>query len=167
MALIIETGTIVSNANSYGDLAGLRAFATARGIDLVPAADADLDVHMIKAMDFIEAKRARFKGIKATATQSTQWPRIGVEIDDYALESNKIPRELIYCQFFLALESYLGNDLLPTRLPSDKGLLTGSDVGGAIKKTFEYPDKIVNPVFTKAMSVLSPLMNASNRVYRS
>jgi len=53
MALIIEDGTLVANADSYVTLAVARAFAEKRG--LVPVATDALEADLIKAMDFIES----------------------------------------------------------------------------------------------------------------
>ena len=56
MTLIVETGSIVSGANTYVDLADVRAFASARGIT-VSTDDTTLEQQIIKAMDYVESKR--------------------------------------------------------------------------------------------------------------
>ena len=51
MALIIENGTIVANANSYATVAELRGYAALRGAT-VPTDDAQCEYMLIKAMPF-------------------------------------------------------------------------------------------------------------------
>ncbi len=88
MAIIVETGAIVSGANSYVSEAELTAFASARGITLV----GDEEELLIKAMDYIES--LGFKGVKFTQLQPLQWPRANVYIDGYYFSTVSIPNEL-------------------------------------------------------------------------
>lgn len=88
MAIIVEDGSIVTNANSYVSEAELTSFAADRGITLT----ADEDELLIKAMDYIES--LDFQGIKVSRDQPLQWPRAYVTIDQYYFPSNEIPKEL-------------------------------------------------------------------------
>lgn len=110
MDLIVETGAIVENANSYVDLAYARAYATARGLALSDVDDT-LEAQLITAMDYLEALRSQYQGTKLG---SLQWPRYGVFIDGVELASNTIPRELKDAQCRLAFEVSSGVDLMPT-----------------------------------------------------
>lgn len=93
MALIIEDGTGVTNANSYETLVNIRAFATARG-ETLPTDDTELEALVIDAMDYIESFRSRFKGSKVSPTQPLQFPRNNVVIEGYNYPSNEIPNDL-------------------------------------------------------------------------
>jgi hypothetical protein len=89
MTLIIETGAIVSGADSYVSASDYEAWATARGIEF----DSDLVEQQIRrAMDYIES--LRFTGHKSTKDQPLQWPRVGVIVDGYELDYNQIPEQL-------------------------------------------------------------------------
>ena len=110
MALIVETGEIVENANSYVDLAYARAYATARGLALSDADDT-LEAQLITAMDYLEALRSQYQGTKLG---SLQWPRYGVFIDGVELASDTIPKELKDAQCRLAFEVSSGVDIMPT-----------------------------------------------------
>lgn len=88
MAIVVEDGTIVANANSYVSEATLTAYATARGITLT----GDLEELLIKAMDYIES--LDFIGVKYTRDQGLQWPRADVVIDYYYRDVDYIPTEL-------------------------------------------------------------------------
>ena len=82
MALVIEDGTIVAEANSYVTVEEARAFALLRGV-ILSAVDADVEILIIEAMDYVEAKGSKFKGMKYTRDQDLQWPRSGATVDGY------------------------------------------------------------------------------------
>jgi len=90
MALIVEDGSLVSNANSYISVADYIAWADARGFayDALPA----LEHKILRAMDFVES--LDFIGEKSIETQALQWPRDYVFIDGYSIESDQIPKEV-------------------------------------------------------------------------
>lgn len=108
MAIIVEDGTIVANANSYVSEADLTAYATQRGITLT----AGKEQLLIKAMDYLET--LNYIGTKKTEGQSLQWPRDEVYIDGYYIESTTIPQELKNAQMMLAIEIDSGNNPLST-----------------------------------------------------
>lgn len=156
MALIIEDGTIVANANCYGTVADFRTYCTLRGIT-APTADDDIEVLLIKAMDYIEAQHSRFQGIITDTDQTLQWPRQGVYINGLSVNSNTIPRELEYGLYALAAEANAGNDLLPTRLPSTKGVVSKEKIG-SIEVVYESSKTAgFTPGFAKADALLSHL----------
>lgn len=118
MALTVENGTNVANANSYASLSTLRAYALARGVT-ISAVDATLEAEALKAMDFIESFRSQFQGVKTyqapTYTpQTLQFPRsyskdsgTGIYIDCEQIDNDVIPQELIniQCQVVMAIEA--------------------------------------------------------------
>ena len=110
--LIVENGTIVEDANSYVSDAEYVAYASQRSY--VIGTDADTrENELIKAMDYLEKYRDRFKGLKVSGSQSLQWPRYGVYLDSFQLDSNLIPRELKRSQMELAILS-IDSDLAPS-----------------------------------------------------
>lgn len=90
MALIVEDGSLVSNANSYVSIDDFIAWADARGFtyESYPT----IQQKILRAMDFIES--LDFIGEKSIETQALQWPRDYVFIDGYSIESNQIPKEV-------------------------------------------------------------------------
>lgn len=161
MAVIVEDGTGLEDANSYVDEAEARAYAEARGIEL-PADDAEVSAMLIAAMDYLEAQRQRFQGSKThPGVQALQWPRTGVILDcSYALPGNVIPSELKQAQMALALEVHAGNKLLPSsdgRVVKkekvdviEREFMTGSDLGrqGLPAPSFPLVDGLLAPLFT-------------------
>ncbi len=90
MAIIVEDGTGVANANSYVSEADLITYAAARGVTILPA---NTEEFLIRAMDYIESRS--FKGLKLRQDQELQWPRTDVVIDSFLNRSDNIPDELI------------------------------------------------------------------------
>ena len=120
MALIIEDGTVVTDANSYVTTTYLETYCTARGITLT----ADSEELLIKAMDYIES--LQFIGIKSTSDQPLQWPRYDVVIDGYSLLVTTIPNQLLKGQCEVAIAIDQGNGPLATVNRSKKRVKAGA-----------------------------------------
>ncbi len=151
--LVVEDGTIVNGANSYATLVEARAYALARGVTL-SAVDAVLDSQMIKAVDYLESKRARYQGSKVDASQALQFPRSGVVIDGLEVAADAIPALLKSAQIQLAMQISAGVDLMPTTT----GPFVIEDTVGPL--TTKYSDKVgVNalPEIPAVDALLDPL----------
>lgn len=153
MAIVVEDGTIVANANSYVTVAETTAYATARGVTLDE--DSVVETQLIRAMDYLEAQGASYKGCKVNpAEQVLQWPRKGVEIEGTDYPSNKIPNTLKQAQMRLVVELTNGVDIMPTRS------------GGFVKREkvdvieTEYSEAVgvgIAPEMTAVDALLQPL----------
>ena len=157
MALIQEDGSNVAGANTYGTTTGLCAYASLRNVQIT-GTDTAIEAYLIHAMDYIEGQHARFQGMITTDGQPLQWPRVEVYIDRLPVNSDEIPNQLIYAQYALAMESFAGNDLLPTRQPTDPAQFTRQKLGPL---ELEYSEPKVSrsftPAFSKADALLSQL----------
>ena len=120
MAIIVENGTGVADANSYVSEADLTAFATSRGITLTQ----DEDILLLIAMDYIES--LNFKGLKVERNQALQWPRVDVYYDNYYADSNVIPNELKNALMQCAIAVDQGNDPAQDLVRSVKRQKVGS-----------------------------------------
>ena len=117
MAIIVEDGTEVANANSYAAHTDLSDYADLRNITL--SIDQDVrEGYLIEAMDFIA--NFNWKGERLTTTQPLAWPRSGVVRDGQFLPHDEIPRELFYGQLALAIAA-INNTLMPTLAANAKG----------------------------------------------
>lgn len=157
MALVVEDGSIVANADSYADLAFARDYATARGVTL-PADDAEAEALAYKAMDYLEGKRGEFQGDKADPlNQSLQWPRKNVKIDCVDFPVDAIPKELKQAQARLMMEASAGVEIQPTRT----GGFVIEDTTGPL--TTKYSERIgvsAEPTITAVDALLEPLFKA-------
>lgn len=108
MPLIIETGSIVPNADSYVTRADYITYAAARGVTV---ADVDAtDVTLRKAAQFIDSHESNLKGMRVQRDQPMAFPRIGAYIDGWHWNSEEIPRQVILAQLNIALDMEAGID---------------------------------------------------------
>lgn len=113
MALIIEDGTIVANANSYITDAEFTAYADARGYTY-PALAADREPLIIKANDYIQSVESKMQGQRTTPeTQELAYPRQNVYLYCTRIASDSIPKTLknAQCEAAIAVND---SDLLIT-----------------------------------------------------
>lgn len=158
MTIIVETGAIVTGANSYVTLAETRAYALARGVTL-SATDSVVEILLVKSMDYLEAQRNRYQGVKMLAAQPLQWPRSGVVVDGYSVAYNEIPQILKNAQMQLAMDA-VSYDLQPNRIPNSKGAVIEERIEGAVSRKYAEPASI-NPRYLKAEQLLAPLYGVS------
>jgi len=90
MALIIEDGSVVPNANSYITVDEFKDWADERGISY--GTDQAVEQAIYRAMDWFE--RQFFIGNKANENQPLQWPRTEALIDGYYADATEIPKEV-------------------------------------------------------------------------
>lgn len=154
MSLIIEDGTGVSGANSYATVAEARAYAALRALSL-PVPDADVEVLLVKACDFLETLEDRYQGTRTQSANPLAWPRALVYLFNATspLADTAIPSILKTAQCQLAFEAN-SIDLLPTG--------TGREVikekVDVIEREFKpMGSTAITPVLTKALAILEPL----------
>lgn len=110
--LIVETGLIVNNANSYCDLDYIKHYCISRGLDL-PANDVEITVAALLAMNYIESKAEKFMGHLTQTSQDLQFPRKLLKINNYLRASDEIPKELKDAQSHATYLIANGEDLQP------------------------------------------------------
>lgn len=113
MALIVENGEGLTNAESYASIAYADAYFNARMTANWDSSDSHKEMLLRLATDHIDAVYGqRFKGTKGSLTQALQWPRVGVWVDGYEYPSDEIPTEIMRacCEFAHAANT---SELLP------------------------------------------------------
>lgn len=153
MALIIEDGTGVDNANSYISVAEARSFASLRSL-ILPANDSAVEVLIVKAFDYLES--LDYKGNHANPPQSAEFPRRDLYLQGVLFAENEIPNKLKQAQSQLTFEA-VNTDLQPTG--------NGKEV---IKEKVDvvevqYSEKGINvarPTFTTVNSFLKDLLKS-------
>ena len=108
MSITVEDGTLVADANSYVSRADYIAYAASVGVTI--ADDADADIELIKAAQFIDSHEANLKGVRVERDQAMAFPRYGVTIDGWAWGEDEVPRAVILCQLNLAVDIHAGID---------------------------------------------------------
>ncbi len=151
MSVVVENGSVVEGANSYGDETGLGTYSVARGITITGNATTLL----IHAMDSIESKN--FIGDKFSNDQPLQWPRINVYIDGFLQDSDVIPQSLIEAQYETAIALNAGHDPLAATVVGVKR----KKVYGAVE--IEYKDNSSSaPIVLTINNKLSKLLKGNS-----
>ena len=133
MALVVETGAIITGADTYVTRAAYIAHAATRGITVADATAADTE--LVKAAEFIGTYEQRLKGYRVTREQPLAFPRYDVVIEGFSWASIEIPRQVILCQLAVALDIHAGID--PYNPPANPNQAVRSKrVEGAV--TVEY-----------------------------
>lgn len=151
MALTVETGEGLENADSFVELVEVRAFATSRGVTL-PTDDSELEVLVRKAHDYLLFQEPRFQGRRTTATQALPFPRCGVVLYGTTVEDNVIPVALKTAVCQIVNESLNVEELLPAS--TEKPIL--QETVGPL--TTRYADTGVAtplPILPKVLAYLS------------
>lgn len=156
MALVVETGAIVTGANTYVSLADFKAWADARGITY--GTDEVVTQQIYRAMDYIES--LDFKGLKHTETQPLQWPRDMVYIDGYSVDSDEIPNQLKLA-VYEAIKVEIDGD---SRLSPDEREVISEKID-SISVTYKSSTgmKRATPALTKALQKLTEPMSLVSR----
>lgn len=97
MAIIVEDGTGKADSNSYVSVSEFNTFSQDRGVSYT----GNVESLLIKSMDYVES--LSFKGYRLSYDQNLSFPRSGVVIDGFELESSTIPRELKNMQMATAM----------------------------------------------------------------
>ena len=156
MALVVETGVGLHNADSFISLDDARAFAANYGITL-PTNDTAAEVALRQGCQYVELQQKCFNGSRLTSTQSLSWPRTGAT-NAYGAEyaDGDIPPQLGFAQVYAAAEYAAGKDVRA----SDDGLSVASkEVTGAVAVSYFNNGKTGKAItITKSLDALAPLM---------
>ena len=156
MALVVESGVGLADADSFISLEGARAFAAKFGITL-PADDAAAEVALRQGCQYVELQQKRFSGSRLTTTQALSWPRTGAT-NAYGVEyaDSDMPAQLGYAQVYAAAEYAAGTDV---RATDDGKAIASEEVTGAVAVSYFNNGKTGGTVvITRAMDALSPLL---------
>lgn len=113
MTIIVEDGTGLADAESYASVAYADAYFSSRNVSNWDGSDAHKEGLLRIATEYIDSVFGqRFKGTRNTITQALQWPRDGVSVDGFDLDSDVIPVNLMRATCEIAMQAN-HTDLLP------------------------------------------------------
>ena len=99
MPLIVETGAVVANANSYASLDTVTAYHQARGNSDWLHSSEDAEPAILRAMDYLESLPwigKEYDGpVGATGHQPLQWPRVRVVVNGYTWGCDEVPPQVV------------------------------------------------------------------------
>ena len=156
MALIIEDGTGVANAQAWSDAADCITFATTYYGSSLTGSTAEKEATILRTVNYMNA--LNWKGATTFGrAQELAWPRTGVT--DIGI--NEIPREIIKAQHILARAEHAR---IGTLAPAGSvaGQVTREKVDGVVDITYAETDGNVENqrvTVTDAMDLLAPFLN--------
>lgn len=165
MALVIEDGTGIAGATSFVTVAEFRAYATQRGIAL-PVADADVEIPLIKAMDYLANFEPRMSGVRIEEDQALFWPRRPDPPQTPAPSwQGTVPSTWKVMQMKLAIYA-LGGALIVAERPEDRGAVKAVTVGpikteyaggaaGSSQPRFRDVDALLSPWLKSAIGAVT------------
>lgn len=113
MALVVETGSGLSTAESFCSVADADARHTAFGNSAWTGTEAEKEAALRRATAFMEQRyRDRWKGTRLFRAQALSWPRYGAIVDDFDVDSTVVPAEVKNACADLAVKA-LAEDLNP------------------------------------------------------
>lgn len=132
MPLIVETGAIVPNADSYISLADARALAANYGLEL-PADDTAAEVALRNGATYVGLAEPQMCGRRVSAEQSLAYPRTGVTLNGFPVANNAIPKQVVLAQVIAAATYGAGTEV---RANSDGRSVQTERVEGAVTVTY-------------------------------
>lgn len=109
MALVIEDGSGVADAEAYISVADADAYFAARGNAAWAALDtAGKEQALRRGADYLETAYA-WRGQRATTTQALSWPRSCVVVDGVEVPSDAVPQAIQRANAELAVRASAGD----------------------------------------------------------
>jgi|CXWL01.1.fsa_nt_gi hypothetical protein len=138
MAITVEDGTGLANANTYATWAELGTYFTARGIVTTGKTQSQWEGYLVQATDYID-RHWQFQGIRLTATQALLWPRSYI-YDDRGTAITGLPLPVKNAAIEYAYQLSLGNTLFlnPTVDASGARVISERKVVGPIEKSVTF-----------------------------
>ena len=157
MALIVETGEGLANADSLVTLAEARAFAESRGLSLA-SVDATLEAQIRLAHDYLLANEFRLAGCRRTEGQALSYPRYNYALYGYAVASGTIPQGIKNVITQLVIE---GSEI--ELLPSTDGKVVVQETVGPISTTYAQSGVSGgHPTFPRVEALLAPFLSGGD-----
>lgn len=127
MAIVVEDGTGLANADALISVAFLQSYADARGEDYSPYITAQQEQAIVRASDYI-SESFRWKGFKlkdrgnAAGEQALAWPRSWVtDRNDFPVDDDKVIVEVQKATAIVALYELANpGGMNPTFTPHDR-----------------------------------------------
>lgn len=176
MALTVEDGTGLEDAESYVSVADVDAYITAgyaadsTAAQWVAAATGEKEEALRRATAYLDGHYlGDWKGTRNLKAQALAWPRTGgVDVDGYSIDSSSVPKNLEHAAAEVAIETVTRtSELDPAQTdPStlDKELLKIGPI--TIAEDFSSPKSSsleISQRFPKVDRLLTDLISSSNR----
>jgi hypothetical protein len=162
MALVVENGTGMSNAESYVSVADADAYHVAHtgSTTWAAASNTAKEIALRRATSYVDEKWAdQWKGSRMAFSQALRWPRVGaLDLDGLLIPTAPIPVRLRNAVAEIAAEIIDGTDPDPTE--TNEGATTSESISVgpiSISESFSGSSS-QQPKFTKAARMVADLI---------
>jgi hypothetical protein len=171
LALIVEDGSGLPDADSYDSVANIGSYLAAYGDTAwALAALADQEVAARKATRYVDLRgQGRWEGSVRTIGQALAHPRIGLAVDGYAVASDVVHIWVRQATAIMASQALAGVDLW-VNIAAGAGALTAKSIRVGpieISSSFLGGGASVTTVFRLADDLLAPFMRAGLEIVRA
>ena len=170
MALVVEDGTGLTNAESYISEADVDTYFSVRGnpSTWTAATTPEKEAALRRGAQYLDAQYGlRWLGARTNETQALNWPRAGiVDQDGFAIDDDAMPQALLDASAEAALR-HLGEDdgLLPD--VDEPGIEREKIKAGPVESDVTYAGSNTGlKRFTLIDKLLAPLISGGTRVDR-
>lgn len=160
MSLVVEDGTGLTDADSYGSAAAFETWCERRNRDLTSYNDDQIEGALRGGFLYINTKN-RYKAITLTSAQSGEFPREGL-VDWNGRSVMGVPQRVIWSNFELAWAQLVSGQDLYQDL--DRGGKVTSESVGPISVAYAF-DAPAGKVFFAAMKLLEPYVRDVGQAY--
>lgn len=169
MALVVEDGTGLANADSFISVADADAYHARYGnTGWLSADQVEKEVHLRRGLRYLVTRNeGRWEGQKKADAQALPFPRYGVyDADGLWVDENSVPRAIAEAQAELALRSLAGEDLQPDL--EDGAVKRERLKAGSVEEEVEYVGgKRETKSFSVVEAMLAPFLRRPGRLVRS
>lgn len=151
-----------ATADSFGELAAIKARWDDVGYDYSSSNDAEIERAARRGADAIEMYRTRFVGQPSSATQRLYFPAVGSDRDGLSLPDGAIPINVFFAQCEAAFRELITpNCLTPdVVLAGSSGQLKRRKVGQIEREFFQAKDASdIIPTLTSVENLLARYLN--------
>lgn len=163
MALVVEDGTGLADAESLASEAEYRARQAKLGVDVTSEAQADVEARLRKATEFMARYRDRWSGYRATSTQALDHPRVDMPIRD-TIAGGFYPSTVVHALAknacidlaYKAKDGPLEADLEP-RIKREKTDVLETEFDVSSPQEVRYPaiETLLKPLFSQSGSSIT------------
>ena len=157
MALIVEDGTVVADADSFSSLIDARALAVNYGLTL-PTDDTEAEVILRQGYLNLLQRERTLQGSRISAVQTGIYPRSNVQNNCFPVDSDAIPNEVKLAQIYASDAINSGAE---TNNINTGERLSGFNVQGVYSETYQDGSRqSTNPSIQGVYNQLYPLTKA-------
>lgn len=174
MAIVVEDGTGLSNADSYQSIVTIEAYFDAYGLDRTKwdalSTDAAKEIKLRQGTRDLDAMFiVRWKGAKKEELQALDWPRAGVADEDgIAVDADSLPTALVQAHAELVHDITDGDDVLPDEDAGGNLLEETIRVEGAVTAQSRWAGtKRQGKRYQRIERMLAGLIKPPGRIVRS